>query len=208
MNYYDEILEKIADLIDQKDFDEAKRLLLNELEMPYIPKDIETKLHELLEEVKVSDNKREYITDEQLEEMLNGDAQHQLIAVNELDHRNLRDYIDLCEKYLKGNGYVNAKSLLIDSLTRQAIDYDFLYADGERNIIFNPKNLIPADETEFFKKTLYLLQEDLMKEPSKLQMAQQLLYKEVLLALPEMIDEKMSENYAEKIEKFIEDAFR
>ena len=207
MNYYDEILAKIKGLIDQKEYEEAKRLILNELDMPYVPKDIETALHELLDEVKVNDTKREYISDEQIEEMLECDAQHQLMAVTELDHRNLRDYIDLCEKYLKGNGYVNAKALLIDSLTRQAIDYSFLYTDGERSLFFNPKDLIPADETEFFKKTLYYLQEDLMKEPSKLQMAQQLLYKEVLLALPETIDEKLSEKYAEKIEKFIEEAF-
>ncbi|MBR3006717.1 MAG: hypothetical protein IKH68_08690 [Erysipelotrichaceae bacterium] len=46
-----------------------------------------------------------------------------------------------------------------------------------------------------------------LKEPSKLKLAQQLLYKELLLFLPQIVDRKESKNLAKKIEEFIDQAF-
>ena len=51
-NYYQEILREIQDAMYQKDYEEAWFLLKRELEMPYIPLDVEAKLKEMAREVK------------------------------------------------------------------------------------------------------------------------------------------------------------
>ena len=37
MNYYEETKEKIIDLIEKEEYEEAKRLIQNELELSYVP---------------------------------------------------------------------------------------------------------------------------------------------------------------------------
>ena len=51
-NYYDEILDEIKQLINNGQNDLAYSKILNELNMPYIPLDIEHKLEALYQEVK------------------------------------------------------------------------------------------------------------------------------------------------------------
>ena len=46
-NYYDEIIDEIKQLITDGQNDLAYSKILNELNMPYIPSDIEKKLQEL-----------------------------------------------------------------------------------------------------------------------------------------------------------------
>ena len=121
MNYYEEILIQIRELIEKEELDEARRLILNELSVPYVPRDFEDELKELLLETKTSDYQPKLISDAQIEEFLYSDPSHQLIAVDELNKKNLRDYIDLCQDYLRSKGFKNAMVLLIDSLIRQEI---------------------------------------------------------------------------------------
>ncbi|MBQ1379680.1 MAG: DUF3196 family protein, partial [Erysipelotrichaceae bacterium] len=40
MNYYDEILDRINELIEKGDKDNAVRMIKNELDMPYVPRDL------------------------------------------------------------------------------------------------------------------------------------------------------------------------
>ena len=53
MNYYDELLSKLDELMDNKHYKEAEKLIDDELSMAYVPKDIESKLKEYKDEVKV-----------------------------------------------------------------------------------------------------------------------------------------------------------
>ena len=67
MNYYDETKEKIADLIGNKEFHEALRLIENELSVPYIPKEFEKHLLEMLQKIKEETFRNPSFTDEQIE---------------------------------------------------------------------------------------------------------------------------------------------
>ena len=141
MNYYDDVLKQIEDLINEKEYDEAYRIIKNELNMPYIPNDIEESLLNYYKIVKASQNSSKSLTDDEIISYLKGDPEHQLLACNELHNKNLRNYIDICNDYFKCDGFANSKALLIDSLIRQEIDYDFSYVNNGSLITFNPKNL-------------------------------------------------------------------
>lgn len=208
MNYYEEILLNIEKLIEDEDYEKANRLILNELEVSYIPKDFQLKLNQLSDQIRPYILKKEEITDELIERYLNEDETHQLIAVNALNNKNLRDYIPLCEKFLESDSYKNAKVLLIDSLINQEINHEFIYLDGKDKIVFNPIEIKPFGKDDNYQNCLARLSDIYMKEPSILLMAKQLLYKEAMFMLPRSIKEEEIDTIINKITSFIKDAFK
>lgn len=203
MNYYDELIENIDKYIKDKDYDHAKSLILNELNLAYVPRDIEEKLNIYLSQIKEATYALKSLTDEDINSYLKESKEKQLIACDELGKRNLRDYIDVCNDYLKSDGFANAKALLIDSLIRQEINYDFEYVNNSSLLVFNPSNLKVIEETDGFIKSKTKLEENYMKDPSKIQMGLELLYKEALLSLPQEIEG----DTADKIISYIDEAF-
>ena len=207
MNYYDEIIEKISSLIDEKNYDLADRLISNELAVPYVPREVEEKLYRLKKRI-MKDPVSRIISDEEIEEFLfQGDPQHQLIAVNELNDKNLRQYIGICERYLASKGYANAKALLADSLIRQEIDHLFHFRKENEIISFNPSLFTVIEASEPFLSASGKLFEDYMKEPSKLQLARQLLYKEFIMQLPDQFDQESAMSLEKNIVAYIDHAF-
>lgn len=203
MNYYDELIKNIDTLINNKNYEQAKSIILNELNLPYIPSEIEQKLNNYLSQIKQATFALKSLTDEDISEYLKGNFEHQLIACDELGKRNLRDYIDVANEYLKSDGYKNAKALLIDSLIRQEINYAFEYVNEGSLLVFNPSKLKVIEETEEFIKTKSEIENHYMKDPSKIKMGLELLYKEALLSLPNAISFEVSK----KIIDYIDDAF-
>ena len=208
MNYYDDILDQIKDKIDQQDYEDAKRLILNELDMPYVPKEFEKILRDFLMQVcEATDHPRKF-SEEEILSFLNKDEKFQLIAVSEMDRMNLRNHIESIARFLADEERsANAKALLIDSLIAQQIDEPLLYRSKDKEIAFVPKDLKRADQSECFAKVKSILEEEFMKEPSKLRLAMQLLYKEAMLYLPLQLQEKDSASIGEKIISFINKAF-
>lgn len=204
MNYYEELLKNISDLIKKSKYEDAKSLIINELNMPYIPGDIENKLKEYLTQINASTYVLKSLTEQDIIDYLLSNPEKQLLAVDELGRKNLRDHIDICDKYLKGDGYVNAKALLIDSLIRQEINYTFTYVNDCSFIEFNPSKLLVIEETSEFKLAEKEIYDNYYKDPSKCKLGKQLLYKEALLSLPNQIDGKI---VTEKIINYIDDAF-
>ncbi len=203
MNYYEEILNEIEENIDNGQFLEAERLIRNELSVSYIPRDVERKLNEYLSRIRRDSFEKRSLSDEQIEDYLQKDEIHQLMAVDELNKKNLRNYIDTVQSYLSGDGYLNGKVLLIDSLIRQEINCDFIY-NGET---FNPSKIIVPEKSEGFLSALELIRERFMKDPSMMAMAEQLLYKEALMALPETLNKEEGIAIADKIIVYILNAF-
>lgn len=204
MNYYDELIENIEYLINNKEYDQALLIIKNELNLPYVPREIEIKLNKYLSTIKEATFALKSLTDEDILSYLDSDETKQLIAVDQLSRKNLRDYIEIVENYLKGKGFINAKALLIDSLIRQEINYEFAYVNDSSFINFNPSKLKIIEETDGFILALKKIEDFYMKDPSRFQMGIELLYKEALLSLPNQINGDLT---AEKIIKYIEDAF-
>lgn len=207
MNYYDEILDMINSLLEAKEYDEAKRIILNELDMPYVPLDIETKLKMALDEIKHDSIVNNNLSDEDIASYLYQDENHQLLAINELNKRNLREYKSLVNEYLSSNGFKNAKVLLIDSLINQEINDEFNYKDNDVEYTFNPSNIKPIVDNDSYLVCLSKLNDIYMKEPSLLIMANQLLYKEAIMMLPKQLNNEDIDVLVVKITDFITSAF-
>ena len=207
MNYYEELIEKIQNLLFDEKYEEAKSLIDDELNVIYVPREVEEKLKHFQKIVKENTFINSNLNDDQIEAYLFMDENHQLLAVDELGRKNLRDYYDLCNRYLQSNGFKNAKVLLIDSLIRQEINREYTYSDDEQTIQFNPSQLKVIEETDGFLSAINDLQEIYLKEPSMFLMSQDLLFKECMLALPHNLAETEGKQLALKISRFIDDAF-
>jgi len=207
MNYYDELIAEIEKLIEEGEDREAEHLIRNELSMPYVPRDIEEKLKVLLHDLVQKNSLPASLSTEQIEEYLFQDELHQLMAVSQLADRNLRNCIELCSRYLKSDGNPNAKAYLLLSLILQEVDADLVLKRNEELIPFNPSKLIPPEDSEGYQTCHEILSERFLKEPSKLKLAEELLYKETLLDLPHLIDAEEGRYLASKITEYLEKAF-
>ena len=205
MNYYEETLEKINKLLNEKEEDKALKLIERELEAPYLPKDFNDELIRLYEENRKTEAFK--LDDDNLEDYLYSTYEKQLIAVDYLNNKNLRDYIDICNKYLCSDGFINAKVLLIDSLIRQEIGEEIKMSNNGLEYNFIPKYLLPVEESDGYLSGKKYLEDIYLKEPSKLKMSMDLLYKELLLNLPINYIEEEGLILAKKIEEYINKAF-
>ncbi len=206
MNYYDETLEKIEKLLKEEKEDEALIIIDDELRQAYIPKDFEEKLLEYKNRFHKSVDKKT-LSDDEIVEYLNDSKEKQLIGVSLLDKKNLREYVDICNDYLSGDGFINAKVLLIDSLIRQEIGDDITFNNNGLEFNFIPKYQLPIEETDGYLSGNKYLERYYLKDPSKLKMAKSLLYKELMLNLPINLEGSEGEIIAKDICEYIEEAF-
>lgn len=208
MSYYDEVLNKIDKFIDEKDYNKAYSLLKEELSMEYIPKDFEELFNQRLNNINsFIDKPNKSLSEDEINMYLFSDPQKQLIAVSSLSKRNLRDFIYLINSYLISDGFINAKVLLIDELIKQEISETIKYSNDGVDYEFIPKYLLTPTETDGFIEANRLLTEFYMKEPSKLKLAQDLLYKEVILMLPINPEKQEGELLFNKVKDYITQAF-
>ncbi len=206
MNYYDETLEKIEKLLKEEKEDEALIIIDDELRQAYVPKDFEEKLLEYKNSFHKSVDKKT-LSDDEIAKYLNDSKEKQLIAVSLLDKKNLREYIDICNTYLSGDGFINAKVLLIDSLIRQEIGDDITFNNNGLEFNFIPKFQLPIEESDGYLSGNKYLERHYLKDPSKLKMAKSLLYKELMLNLPINLESSEGEIIAKDICEYIEEAF-
>lgn len=207
MNYYEDLLKKIEDLIQNKKEDEARKLILEELNAPYVPRDILNKLESFLDEIGYDKEKNYELSDEDLNKYLNGTLEQQLIAVSVLDKKNLRQYINECEHFLCSDGFINAKVLLVDSLIKQEIDEEIKMIDETAEYSFIPKYIIPVEESYAFLSGKKVLEDIFLKDPSKFKIAKDLLYKELMMKLPLNLESDEGIIIALDIIKYVYKAF-
>lgn len=208
MNYYDEALTKINKLIEENKINDAIDLIEEELKAPYLPIDFEKKIKDIHSKIAVTKTSNQKLTYDEIEEYLFSTYEKQLIAVIELNNYNLRDYVDLINRYLTSDGYINAKALLIDSLVKQEISDEIKYSNEGMEYTFIPKFVLPVEESDGFINAINYLNDYYMKEPSKLLMAKDLVYKEALLSLPLNLEAEEGEILAKKAIDYIEEAFK
>lgn len=206
MNYYDETLEKIENLLKEEKAEQALLIIDEELKQAYIPKDFEEKLLKYKSRFQKESAKKS-LSDDEIIEYLKDSKDKQLIAVSLLDKKNLRDYVDICNQYLSGDGFINAKVLLIDSLIRQEIGDDITFNNNGLEYNFIPKFQLPIEESDGYASGNKYLEDFYMKDPSKLKMAKSLLYKELMLNLPINLVDSEGVIIAKDICEYIEEAF-
>lgn len=206
MTYYEELVRNLENFINTKQYIEAEELINSELRLPYIPSNVYDKLVELKDLIPKNETKLS-LNDEEIEEYLKSSNEKQLIAVEVLNHKNLRDYIDLCNEYLTNKGFINAKVLLIESLIKQDISDEINFNNDGLEYSFIPRYIMLPEESDGYKTAINRLNELFMKEPSKLEIAKSLVYKECIMALPINLDETEGFELANKVYKYVLKAF-
>lgn len=182
MDYYDKLIERILKIKD-KNPSGALALIDEELNLPYIPRDIHTKLNEIKDSIYIpKDNAN--LSYEKIVEYLYASNQKQLIATYKLGEMNLRDHLDLIQDYFKSDGYFEAKVGLIMSLIEQEINHEFVFVKDKIELIFNPIHTPFPDYLPSYKNINKMLTDYYMKDPDKLILADDELYAKFLYFLP------------------------
>ncbi|HCY06963.1 MAG: DUF3196 domain-containing protein [Erysipelotrichaceae bacterium] len=206
-NYYDKIIFKIKELIEDNNITQAKDLLDEELKMPYIPSLYEEELIRLNQTVnsliKLDDDEKE-ISIIKIEEYLYGNDKQQLQAVSALFEKNLRNHIKLVQDYLDSKPNKEAASLLIDAMIEQELTNEFKYTKDNLEYTFIPAYLSKPYESEGFIQADKLLQKWISNDnPSMYEMCLQMLIHKIYLYLPLSYEEDEADILALSILKKI-----
>lgn len=205
MNYYDELIDKILSL---KDSDKARAMSLieNELNAPYVPKDIYNKLIDIKKSIYI-EKEDVSISPLTLLSYLYENDEKQMFAAYHLDEVNLREYIEQISEYLKSDGLLEAKISIIISLIKQEVNKELVINKNGYEYSFNPINLTLIENNKLFIEVSNLLNNYYMKSPDKLALSKELLYKEIYYLMPIVSDSITSDTLFNKIIKVIEDSF-
>lgn len=186
-NYYDEILEEIEDCLMRNELDRAKRLIENELSMPYVPAELETKLRLLQKEIRAMEKDKpvRILGIEEIEIGLKGNPAEQLKAVDALSQLNLRNYVDLIQSVFDSHPHPNIQALLIETLIDQQLSDEFILDYYGAEIAFIPRYAEKPEETDGYRETLEILNQWFESEnPSFLNLCKKMLIQECYLMLP------------------------
>lgn len=187
-NYYTEIIEEITSLIQDEKFEEADVLLKRELQMPYVPGDVEEKLRALKKDIQYARSEKSQnkeLSIDTLLSQLHGSAESQLSAVESLCKRNLREYIEEVQDYLAHEPNTEAASLLIDAIAQQEIGDEFTYCKEGIEYTFWGDAVTPVAKCEGLLEALRYLYEWLgVKYPSLYEMGKKMLVHKVYVSLP------------------------
>lgn len=147
--YYKELKLEIANLIDNKAFNEALVLIDDELKMPYIPTDFEAFLiqqkqfiiHQLKDRAITQTHD---LTIEKMIEILNDetDPMTQMLAIKQMEQLNIRAMIEPISHFFKNEKMSpENKTFLLITLYNQQIDHQFKVYKNGQTIQINPMQM-------------------------------------------------------------------
>lgn len=205
MNYYDKTLKEISSIISSDPYS-AMKMIEDELNAPYLPRDFLAKLNDLKSKINIE--KDGFKLDlNAIKEYLSSSEDKQCIAVEELSKLNLREYEDIVSDYLLSKGSLRAKIMLVISLFKQESNHTYSILKGNKIYQFIPNNLIMPESSEYFLEVSNMLADYYLKNPDMLHLAKELLYDDYIMNLPEHRDLKDTKYMFNKITKYIDDSF-
>lgn len=208
-NYYDEILTEIENLIKEGKYGDANFLVQKELNMPYIPIDVEQKLKSFKRELNYHLSDEKEIREDSLDSLLRklkGKPKSQLAAASILVTRNLRECLIEIKDYLSKDPCPEAAALLIEGLAEQEISDEFTLIKNGVEYTFWSDDIIPVHKSEGFLKAQSYLKDWLENDhPDFYEMAKTLLIHEVYVFLPLSYDEDEAEDLALAMLKQVSD---
>lgn len=138
-------------------YDEAAKLLEEELSQSYIPLKWEEKYKKLYKEVVIknkAESNRKMLSDDKLEEHLFAkDELENFIAVDYIKNSNARMHLDTIKDFLSNeeNSY-KIKSILFEILIEQGINEELAIAKFGETHVANPKNFVPNEQTKVLRE--------------------------------------------------------
>lgn len=166
-NYHDDIIIQIKELIAQSKFEEAYRILKEELNAPYVPSDKKEQFSELFRIVNhemylKTTSKKDFslISIDAVRRMLNQEKSTDLechILYN-LKDVNLRLLMPEIKSFLVNPNKDNIlKTVIIEAMHSQSIDNNFKIIKNGVEYVINPTSIIPIFLTSQYKDTVDVL---------------------------------------------------
>ena len=206
-NYYDECITNIKKLMNDGELDEAKKLLEEELSMPYIPSFAESRFLELKRELHAMNSKEinSMMSASQIEDaLLSQDSAVQLRAIKALQDYSCRSFIEVIQRFFDTVPDAKLQALMIDILIEQQIRDEFEITYEGMQMSFIPLYQERPHETDGFvsaQKILHCWFEN--DNPALLQMCEQLLIQECFLMLPLSYEEEEGLSLAVSIAEYV-----
>jgi len=163
-NYYDETLFRIEKFMAEDKYAEAKKLIDEELSMPYLPAWFQNELEDLQADLRPESEDKLIVDPEKLKQLLQGDLSSQVAAISHLCRLNLHNYKVLVAEYLGGIPASDAAGLLISAMIDQGIKDSYCYKKAGETLNFVPADLTQPYEAPGFLNCLRVLNELLENE--------------------------------------------
>ena len=192
-NYYAEILERIHNAMDRQAWQKASELLKQELSMPYVPSDVLKELEKLKKEVDpylIKERVNILLTPEEVGTYLRKDSESAYKALNTLNSGNIRNYLDVIQKYLLDEaGDRMMVSLLLQLCHKQGIRTPLSYRDGNEIRRAVPDELKDVTDDEGLRRTWQQLTDMFESEnPSFMKLCHQVLLQHAYLVYPQTLE--------------------
>ena len=201
--YYEECLNKIQKLIDENLLDEARFLIQQELNMPYVPAEVEEKLRAYLLDT-TPDSAIHILSDEKIREYLCGNENQQLIALRQLENQNVRLYLEEIQHVFDSDPSVLVRIALMEILAMQQVSDAFDITVNGLSMKFIPAALeLPNCSKGVAKADAYLCDWLENDNPSLLKMCEECLIKEAYLRLPLSIDEEDAQMLSASLLRYV-----
>lgn len=185
--YYLEMINKVKHLMLDQAYDKAYACIQEELSMPYIPADTEIELKELEKECKqvLFPKSQVILGDDELIAMMNSNEEQQIVAIEHLRSRNIRNYLDLIRAYLLKQTNPMLKALVIEIMMEQNVSDEFIIEKDGLELRFSPCAIVPIMDQDGLKVGAKLLKEWFENSnPSFFMMSMDTLLRESYLLLP------------------------
>ncbi len=197
-NYYKEIIQEIKK-IRESDLDQAVLLLKKELSMPYIPSEHEREMKELFKEYSISfDQKKMTMNREELLEILGEGIENgrQSLALTQISQFNWVGYEDTIQKILVSNTIANnAKTIFIESLIVQKLNYDFKI--GELTV--NPSKMTSIFDSKYCIENIIAIEAANIEDP----IVKRIAMESFLIYISLIFPENLTMNYVNHVDEII-----
>ncbi|MGY6172271.1 DUF3196 family protein [Candidatus Mycoplasma pogonae] len=142
-NYYDETIDKIDQLIADKDYETAYGIVITELGLPYVPEMylpiFLKQKQEILQKLKrKTDHKPNFTTADLFSIILNRDVELTEFALSELENSALINHLDKLDAIFQNEKLTNEiKGLFYEMACKQKIDHNFVIYETSINPLKN-----------------------------------------------------------------------
>jgi hypothetical protein len=208
-NYYDDIVKEIQAAADAGSYAEALALIKRELDMPYVPRDTETALKRIRQDIRYAQSDAQPVHEKTTGDLLDDlkkDDRTQLSAAGVLAGRSLRECIAPVQEYLQNNPCPEAAALLVDALAQQGVNDEFVWNKSGVEYTFWPDCVTPVAASAGFQEALQDLEDWLAQDnPTVYAMCRQMLIHEAYLFLPLSYDQGEGQPFAYQTVKQVAD---
>jgi len=206
-NYYENLLNNIKTAMTAGKYQDANKLIEDEMSMPYVPLDVLRQLEELHKETQsqlIREKPLTVMTSEELKKALCSDSEGAFGALKSLHNSNIRNYLDIVEECLKDQKIHHLiKAMLLELLIEQNVQTTVRFVDERQDLTINTADLPSALKQKSLMMILDKLNELVSKNPSFLQQCQMVAINAAYDRYPQLINEDECDKYTFSIIRYV-----